>query len=354
MSTQPGIDINSLEKFIAKPILEKFNWGERGVLLEGPSFRLEKISVVAAATADLDGDDNFEMTLWIKEGSGFIQGIKMEDSEIITLPPRQKWSIVAEKPITAYLFCGPAAADSEYLKKTKPFDCREKHWGTIRSIVSKDYCGKIIFVGKSKNSSLEFHCKKSEGYYIHSGHLLLHLRAGYAEDRFFELKEGSSAFMPPGLMHQRGAFEDTVIIEISTRDEDSDSFLVEDGRSHPMLRLKKTICFDIDGCLCSQTDGDYGKAVPNQKAIAVVNRLFNKGCKIILNTSRFMGRTGDNAKEAYDQGYDLTKEQLKNWGVLYHELWLGKPRTDIIIDDRAVFFVNDWDLIEKDIEKELL
>jgi len=353
MNNQYGIDINSLEKFIAKPIFKKFNWGGRGVLFEEPAFKLEKIRVDAGAAADLNGDANFETTLWIEEGKGSVQGIKIDDSEIITLPPRQKWSIVAEKPITAYLFYGPAAAGSEYLKKTKPVDYREKYWGNIQSIVSKGYAGKRIFVRKGKNASLEFHCRKTEGYYIHSGNLLLRLRAGRGEDKFFELKEGSSSFTPPGLMHQRGGLEDTVIIEISTRDEDSDSFLVEDGKLHPMPRLEKTICFDIDGCLCSQTDGDYGSAAPNQKAIAVVNRLFNKGYKIILHSARFMGRTGGNATEAYNQGYDFTKEQLRGWGVLYHELWLGKPRADIIIDDRAVFFVNDWDLVEKDIDKRL-
>ena len=347
------MDIDSLQNLITKPTLKKFNWGERGILIEDTSFRLEKIRVDAGSSADLDADANFETTLWIEEGKGSVQGISIEDSDVITLPPRQKWNIVAEKPITAYLFYGPPVAGSEYLKKTKPFDCREMYWGNIQTMVNKDYCGKRILVRKGKHSSLEFHCQKTEGYYIHSGNMLLHLRAGRAEDKFFELKEGSSSFMPPGLMHQRGGLEDTVIIEISTRNDDNDSFLVEDGKKRLMSLFKKTICFDLDGCLCSQTDGDYRDAVPNQKAIAVVNRLFDKGYKIILNTARFMGRTGGNTREAHNQGYDLTKEQLKGWGVMYHELWLGKPRTDIIVDDRAVFFVNDWDLIEKDIEKRL-
>ena len=238
MDNPCGIDINSLGKFISKPILSKLNWGERGILLEGTDFKLEKIRVDAGADADLDGDADFETTLWIAEGKGSIQGIEMRDSDIITLPPRKNWSISAEEPITAYLFKGPANTGSEYLKKTKPFDYREKHWGAIQSVVSKGYCGKIVFVRKGKNSSLEFHCQKSEGYYLHSGNLLLRLRAGRAEDKFFELKEGAASFMPPGLMHQRGAFNDTVIIEISTRDEDSDSFLVEDGKIHPMPRFK--------------------------------------------------------------------------------------------------------------------
>ena len=31
----------------------------------------------------------------------------------------------------------------------------------------------------------------------------------------------------------------------------------------------------------------------------------------------------------------LTKKQLSNWGILYHELILGKPEADYFIDDKA-------------------
>ncbi len=84
---------------------------------------------------------------------------------------------------------------------------------------------------------MEYHCRKIESYFIHSGKLLLRLRAGRGEDRFFELEKGVSSFTPPGLMHQRGGLADTVIIEISTKDEDSDSFLVEDGQKRRMEGL---------------------------------------------------------------------------------------------------------------------
>lgn len=224
---------------IAKPIFKKLNWGNHGTLLECSDFRLEKIRVAEGASADLGGHANFETTLWIEQGSGLVQGINMGGREIITLPPRQKWNIAAEKSITAYLFSGPAAAGSEYLVKAKPFNYRERYWGSIQSIADKDYCGKIISIGRGKNTSLEFHCKKIEGYYIYSGTLLLHLRDAQAQDQFSELKEGSTVLLPAGLMHQKGGLEDTVIIEISTRDQDTDSFLVENGKEHPMPELKK-------------------------------------------------------------------------------------------------------------------
>lgn len=351
---QYGIDINTVDKFITKP-------GGK-VLLSGPAFRLEKICVDAGQSVSLEGDTNFEATLFLEEGEAVIEGISIGAHEIVTLSPQKTWNIFVKKSAVAYLFFGPPDPASSYLKKTAPFDFREKYWGNIQTIVNKDYAGKRIFVRKGENASLEFHCRKSEGYFIHSGKLLLRLRAGRGEDKFFELEAGSSAFAPPGLMHQRGGLDDAVIIEISTRDEDSDSFLVEDGAHHPMPRLKalaekpplKTICFDIDGCICLQRDGDYENAAPNQKAIDLVNRFFDRGYKIVLFTSRFMRRTDGNRTEVYSRGYDFTKKQLQNWGVRYHELFMGKPYADVVVDDRAAFFRNDWDLIQKEIEKKLL
>lgn len=78
----------------------------------------------------------------------------------------------------------------------------------------------------------------------------------------------------------------------------------------------KTLCFDLDGVLCSQTDGDYENAVPNREAIEVANRLYGEGYKIIIYTSRFMGRHKGNLIEAYKykEGYEFTLNQLPGWG----------------------------------------
>ena len=101
-------------------------------------------------------------------------------------------------------------------------------------MVNAKYTGKRLFFGKGQHSSLHFHCNKLETYYIHSGELLVRLRAGRGEDRSFTLKKGDTLLIPPGLMHQDGGLEDTVIIEVSTHDVDSDSFIVEDGATTAM------------------------------------------------------------------------------------------------------------------------
>jgi mannose-6-phosphate isomerase-like protein (cupin superfamily) len=111
-------------------------------------------------------------------------------------------------------------------------DFREKYWGTIETVVSQDMAGKRIELRADSQSSLEFHCSKVETYYIHSGKVKVGLRIGRGENRSVIVAAGETFEVPPGLMHMRIGIEDSVIIEVSTRDDDRDSHLVEDGRTY--------------------------------------------------------------------------------------------------------------------------
>ena len=94
-----------------------------------------------------------------------------------------------------------------------------------------------------------------------------------------------------------------------------------------------TFCFDIDGTLCSNTEGDYESAKPFKDVVREVNQLYDEGNTIYFQTAR--GAT---------TGIDwraLTESQLAAWGVRYHGLYLGKPTADVYIDDKAVRF-EDW------------
>lgn len=87
-------------------------------------------------------------------------------------------------------------------------------------------------------------------------------------------------------------------------------------------------CFDIDGTICNNTDGDYENAQPLYNVISRVNELYAKGNTIYFYTAR-------GATTGIDWT-DITEKQLNSWGVKYNKLFMGKPTADIYIDDKAI------------------
>jgi|CZKS01.1.fsa_nt_gi quercetin dioxygenase-like cupin family protein len=332
-------------------------------LITRPEYTLEQIVLGSAGEHETCTAPSESATVFVEEGTIQFAGATLGRGELLHVPPVSSLLLRAVSPSTAYIFRGPALAGRTQLATASTFDFRPKYWGSIETIVNDEYTGKRLFFRNGQHSSLHFHCAKTETYYIHSGCLLVRLRAGRGEDRWFELPAGATLTIPPGLMHQSGAIGDTVVIEVSTHDEDTDSFLIEDGQRVPMPRLQRAevsphpkgrrIVIDLDGCLCTQTGGDYENAEPVPQAIELVNRLFDLGHNIIIHTSRFMGRCHNDAAQVYNQGFAFTEQQLRAWGVRYHLLVMGKPAADVIIDDRAVFFRPDWTQIAEEIEFKL-
>ena len=108
-----------------------------------------------------------------------------------------------------------------------------------------------------------------------------------------------------------------------------------------MNNIKK-YCFDLDGVICNNTYGDYENAEPNQLAIKRINKLFYEGNYILIYTSRYMGKFNNDILKVNEYGYETTLKQLKNWGVQFNKLLLGKPEYDYIIDDKSIFFKKNW------------
>ena len=109
----------------------------------------------------------------------------------------------------------------------------EKYWGGMKTLFENDqYTVKRIFMKKNTQSSMEYHVKKKESYYIEKGKLKIGTRIGRAKNTSLILNQGDVFHIPVGFMHMRIALEDTVIIEFSTLDDDSDSHIVEDGKTY--------------------------------------------------------------------------------------------------------------------------
>jgi len=103
----------------------------------------------------------------------------------------------------------------------------------------------------------------------------------------------------------------------------------------------KIIAFDLDDVLCYRTSEKgkiekYYTSKPNKQMIEVVNSCYDLGAKIIIYTARGMNSYKKNVDEVHENLYELTKQQLGNWGIKHHELIMGKIHYDLLIDDKAV------------------
>lgn len=92
---------------------------------------------------------------------------------------------------------------------------------------------------------------------------------------------------------------------------------------------KKRFVFDIDGVIAKlEPNNNYELSRPNEKMVRIINQLYEMGNYIVLFTAR-----------GYVTGIDwknITCEQMKAWGVKYHELHFGKPNADYYIDDKSL------------------
>lgn len=84
---------------------------------------------------------------------------------------------------------------------------------------------------------------------------------------------------------------------------------------------------DIDGTICTVTNGDYPNAEPYISRISHFNMLYDAGNEIHYWTAR-----GANTGRDWEE---LTIKQLNDWGVKYTTANTGKPAYDIWIDDKA-------------------
>lgn len=94
-----------------------------------------------------------------------------------------------------------------------------------------------------------------------------------------------------------------------------------------------TYLIDIDGLLCDDMLGEYENSTPDYESIEKVNRLYDEGNTIKIFTGRGSA-TGIDWKE-------FSIKQLNSWGVKYHDIILGKPVCDIIVDDKAIS-LREW------------
>lgn len=77
-----------------------------------------------------------------------------------------------------------------------------------------------------------------------------------------------------------------------------------------------------DNCILN-----YGNVEPIFENIEKINKLYDLGHTIVYYTAR--------GSVSGINWFQTTQIQLKGWGCKYHELRMGKPPYDLIIDDKS-------------------
>ena len=102
----------------------------------------------------------------------------------------------------------------------------------------------------------------------------------------------------------------------------------------------KVFVFDIDGTICTNTNGAYKTARPFPNMIKKINDLYDNN-EIVMMTAR-------GATSGIDWT-EFTTNQLTEWGVKYHKLIMNKkPYGDLYVDDKAIHASAFMVLLEKE------
>ena len=97
--------------------------------------------------------------------------------------------------------------------------------------------------------------------------------------------------------------------------------------------MGKRIYVDIDETICfyDGVEREYINAIPNMENIEKINKLYDEGHTIVFFTAR--GLKSGRGEKHYRP---ITEQQLKEWGVKYHDLWFKKHDATHYIDDKAL------------------
>lgn len=96
----------------------------------------------------------------------------------------------------------------------------------------------------------------------------------------------------------------------------------------------RTLCVDLDFTLCTHT-GDYAAAVPIPGAREALEKLRADGWIIVIQTARHFNQ------------WRTSADWLADHGFTYDQLVFGKPPARFYIDDRAIAFDGDWQLVRE-------
>lgn len=99
---------------------------------------------------------------------------------------------------------------------------------------------------------------------------------------------------------------------------------------------EKVIVFDVDDTILKTQGRDFYNSKPIPEMVEAMVKLKNKGWKIVLHTSRGMGRSQGSIELVRDDVLKEIKTCLSRHNIPYDELLLGKTWATAYVDDKAM------------------
>lgn len=102
-----------------------------------------------------------------------------------------------------------------------PVERVEKPWGyEILYAATDKYIGKVLFIRAGEQLSLQFHRRKDEVIYVHSGRIELEVGEPGRTPDVEVVGPGRAFRFRPGVVHRWRALEDSTVLEASTPELD--------------------------------------------------------------------------------------------------------------------------------------
>jgi mannose-6-phosphate isomerase len=102
-----------------------------------------------------------------------------------------------------------------------PVERVEKPWGhELVYAATEHYVGKVLFIRAGEQLSLQFHRRKDEVIYIHSGRIELEVGEPGRTPDVEVVGPGHAFRFAPGVVHRWRALEDSTVLEASTPELD--------------------------------------------------------------------------------------------------------------------------------------
>lgn len=154
---------------------------------------------------------------------GMVAGLDLAGAAMLA---NEAGAIVVQKPGTASLTQEELASAFVGDNHVENVKIVPKLWGYEKWIENNEkYCCKILGLNKGYQCSLHYHKNKDEMFLVTSGHVRFELG-----EEVMHLRAGSFIRVPPNTPHRFAGIEDSLIMEVSTHHEDSDSYRIEESR----------------------------------------------------------------------------------------------------------------------------